>query len=233
MEMHVHAEGQLSCIEDGALRLQTKDGRWVVPKGRIIWIPARVRHAFAVVGESASWQLLLSRSMARLLPKEVCVLSVSPLLLASLEELILEQQRERSQKRIRALMAMIRCDLERAKPHPLGLQIPKDAGLRKATDSLLLAPADERGIDGWAKELGMSRRSFTRRFSEETGTSFAKWHRTLKLQRALESLAAGNSVSDVALELNESVSAFVAAFKKHYGSPPAQYVTSDHSAARP
>ncbi len=225
MGLHSHPEGQLSFIADGALRLTARGGAWIVPKGRIIWIPPKVRHAFSVSGVSTSWQVLLPAPLTQSLPKRVSILSVSPLLFAALESLIMEQAGQNCQTRIQHLMAVIRDDLERTEARPLGLQIPRSAALRKATDSLLLNPADTRSVGTWARQLGMSRRSFTRHFLRETGSSFAKWQRTLKLQEALEQLLKGHEVSHVALELEyTSVSAFVAAFRKHYGNSPGRFV---------
>jgi hypothetical protein len=160
MEMHIQAMGQLSYIADGAVRLRTHDGRWVVPKGRVIWIPAKVSHAFSVQGESSSWQVLLPPKLASLLPNQVCVLAASLLLFAALDVLIHEQAGATSRRKVRNLVAVIRDELRLARTEPLNLQLPRSLPLRKVTDALLANPAEKRGIDGWAKGVGCASPKF-------------------------------------------------------------------------
>ena len=223
MAMHSHPMGQLSYIADGAFRLRTNQGRWIVPKGRIVWVPAEVKHEFSVIGASSSWSALLEDDLTTPLPQTVCILQVSPLLFAALERLVGEQSRVQDSARARNLVAVIRDELTLAEPEYLGLALPRSPALRKVADALIAEPADKRGIDAWAKALGLSRRTFTRRFAEETGASLSQWRRTLKLQVAMELLGAGKSVSDVAFALQYgTVSAFVEVFRKHYGNPPGQ-----------
>ena len=226
MKMHSHDLGQLSYTAEGATRLTIHTGRWIVPKGRVVWIPAGIAHEFSVIGASSSWSAHLPEEYSGLLPQEVCVLGVTKLLFASLETLALEKKEHPAASgRIRNLEAVIRDELERASPEPLGLQFPRSLALRKVADKLLRNPTDKKGLDVWARETGASLRSFTRKFKEETGTSFAKWRQVLRLQTSMEMLSEGQSVSDVAFALDYgSVSAFVEAFRKHYGSPPGRLI---------
>jgi len=227
MKMHSHSRGQLSYIADGTMRLRINIGRWVVPKGRVVWVPAGIDHEFSVIGRSSSWAAFLPENLSKRLPNEVCVLGVSPLLFASLETLVREKKHAGRTQRIRNLEAVIRDELESAKPEALGLQLPRSVIIRRVVDELLHNPADKRGLEAWARETGVSLRSFTRRFREETGTSFAKWRQVLRLQTSMEMLMAGQSVSDVAFALDYgSVSAFVEAFRKYYGSPPGQLIAN-------
>ena len=86
-------------------------------------------------------------------------------------------------------------------------------------------PADSRTLDDWADYTGASKRTINRLFAQQTGMSFQSWRQQLKLQRSLELLAVGESVTRVALELGyESSSAFIAMFKRCLGTTPTQYL---------
>jgi AraC-like DNA-binding protein len=60
-----------------------------------------------------------------------------------------------------------------------------------------------------------------------TGLPFGHWRVLLRLQAALPALAAGEPVGNVARQVGyESVSAFVAAFRRQTGVTPAKYFHS-------
>ncbi|MGW9064929.1 helix-turn-helix domain-containing protein [Achromobacter animicus] len=63
-----------------------------------------------------------------------------------------------------------------------------------------------------------------RLFQTEVGLSFGRWRQRQRLLTALEQLAYGESVTNVALDVGyESASSFVAAFKAVFGTTPARY----------
>jgi AraC-like DNA-binding protein len=69
----------------------------------------------------------------------------------------------------------------------------------------------------------MSRRSFIRRFVEETGMGLAEWQRRLRLLVARQMLAEGMSVTQTAIALGyASASAFAAMVKRELGTTPAR-----------
>lgn len=71
---------------------------------------------------------------------------------------------------------------------------------------------------------GASPRTVERLFRAETGMSFGAWRQQLRLGRALELLARGDSVTAVAIESGYTgTSAFVAAFKASFGRTPGRY----------
>ena len=67
-------------------------------------------------------------------------------------------------------------------------------------------------------------RTLTRLFQRETGMSFVRWRQQLHIGLALQRLASGTSVTNVALDLGyESTSAFIAMFRRMLGTTPARY----------
>jgi len=73
----------------------------------------------------------------------------------------------------------------------------------------------------------MSRRSFTRLFRQETGTSFGDWRRQMRLVEALSLMESGQSITATAYDVGySSPSAFSAAFHRTFGISPSQYLGS-------
>jgi AraC-like DNA-binding protein len=80
-------------------------------------------------------------------------------------------------------------------------------------------------IDEWSTALGMSRRSFTRRFKRETGLSFVAWRQQACLLCAMPRLAGGEAVTSVALDMGyENPAAFTLMFRRVFGSSPLSYL---------
>jgi AraC-like DNA-binding protein len=100
-------------------------------------------------------------------------------------------------------------------------QHPKLAGLCR---EFLQAPRAHATIESWSKALNMSRRAFTRLFKKETGQSFASWRQQACLFAALPRLAAGQPVTQVALQSGyDSPAAFATMFKRLQGVAPSHY----------
>lgn len=75
-----------------------------------------------------------------------------------------------------------------------------------------------------ARGLGMSERSFRRRFRDDVGTSFTDWPLQRLVERAIDQLRRGDSVKFVAADLGyTSPSAFISMFKRITGTTPQRY----------
>jgi AraC-like DNA-binding protein len=225
---HVHDRGQFTLVESGISNLHTELGTWIVPPGRLSWVPAAVRHASGSRGPVKGWVVLAPVEFAKVLPARVCVLGASALMIASLERLT---RLKTTDARIRtALWRVIAAEVRDAQPEEFELPMPAKPAMRKALQSLLQAPSICDDLDALAARSRMSRRSFTRHFQAETGMSFANWKRTLIAHRAIERIAGGARVSSVAFESGyESVSAFIAMFRRKYGKSPLYFLNGNSS----
>jgi AraC-like DNA-binding protein len=220
---HAHDRGQFTCVLSGVISQETEAGIWVVPQQRLVWIPPGTVHAAQSKGPVEGWLVLAPTHYARQLPSRVCVLKTSALLLAALERLT--ELPGAGGPVADLLSQVILIELGQAEAEGLEIPLPRSARLRVIAVQLLEAPADGRRLEAWAQAAAMSTRSFTRHFEQETGVSFSEWRRRVIARRAIDLLSAGESVSTVALGLGyESVSAFIAMFKRLYGAPPAKFL---------
>ena len=94
-------------------------------------------------------------------------------------------------------------------------------------DKLLENPARNCNLDELAQQVGAITRTLERLFIKETGMTYSEWRNTLNLQEAIELLAQGKSVTEVAIELGyKGASAFIAMFKRKTGISPGNYLGS-------
>jgi AraC-like DNA-binding protein len=106
----------------------------------------------------------------------------------------------------------------------LHLPMPQDKRLAAMAAALADDPSLPDTIDDWADRIGMARRTLTRRFAAETGLSFAQWRQQARLLKAVELLSLKEPVTAVALTVGyTSVSAFIEAFRKHFGRTPSRF----------
>jgi AraC-like DNA-binding protein len=215
--MHSHTNCQLNYVNAGTMHLLSPRAAWVVPWKRIVWIPPDQPHSVRCEKLSGSWKVMIPRKYAKFLPKEISVLQTTSLLLSALGSLPETGQTIAPAKR-RLMIEVIKLELMSADREEFSVTLPKCARLQMVTDSLLRNPEDSRRIDDCAKVVGMSRRTFTRRFISETGSSFEEWRKSVLLGKALTLLAEGKSVSGISDDLGYAYpSAFIAAFKRRYG----------------
>src|SRR5882724_13082018 len=83
--LHFHDRDQLVYATRGVMTVRTREGTWVVPTHRAVWIPASVPHTITMSGTVAMRTLYLKPRLAGTLPRGCCVVQVSALL----KELIL------------------------------------------------------------------------------------------------------------------------------------------------
>uniref|UniRef100_A0AAN0MAH2 Helix-turn-helix domain-containing protein n=1 Tax=Yoonia rhodophyticola TaxID=3137370 RepID=A0AAN0MAH2_9RHOB len=107
---------------------------------------------------------------------------------------------------------------------PLSLPDVHDPQIRLVTEHLKDEPGDENEIAHWAAMAGMSERSFARKFRAATHMSFGEWRKQLKVVKAIEGLALGDSVSTIAYRLGYNTpSSFSTMFIKATGLSPSNY----------
>lgn len=222
---HSHPEDQLLFASKGVMTVRTKQGIWVVPPLRAVWIPANTPHSVAMSGPVSMRTLYFLPKLCRTLPVKCMVMNVSPLL----KELILHackfsklHKKALMEKRI---VEIIVDQLKAVESIPLQLPHPGDARAMRVTRALFASPGDSRTLEKLCKDCGASKRTIQRLFLEETKMSFGKWRQQLRLLHAMQVLASGEKVTAAALEAGyNSTSAFISMFRKQLGTTPARYL---------
>ena len=81
-----------------------------------------------------------------------------------------------------------------------------------------------RSVSLSSDRLGVTAKTIHRLFAKETGMTFGQWRQQARLLFALERLARGERIIDVAIDSGyASQSAFTAMFRKHFGMPPSAF----------
>lgn len=221
---HEHSRSQLLHPTTGVVIVTTQIGRWMVPPDHALWIPAGTRHAVDTIGAVEMQSAYVRLDAINELPAHLHVTGMTRLMRSLLDETVAigaEAHDARSNLIRSALLHEIPILPER----PLGLPIPRDQRLADLCRDFIALPSAQIEIDNWADHIGMSRRSFTRLFRQQTGLSLSAWRQQASVMAALPRLSAGEPVTMVAMDLGyDSIPAFTTMFSRVMGAPPKAYL---------
>jgi AraC-like DNA-binding protein len=168
--------------------------------------------------------IYLRARLVRRLPRECCVVNVSPLLQQLVVHLCTVGKLNRKSKTHTHLIDVLIDQLESVQAVPLQLPSPSDPRAARAAAALQRNPDNSRSLASACEQAGASKRTIERLFQQETRMSLGKWRQQLRLLRSLQLLAAGEKISHAALEAGyNSPSAFIAMFRKALGTTPRRY----------
>lgn len=222
---HRHRKAQLMYVISGVLTVQAAGGIWTVPPHCALWIPSGVPHAGRMAGHIKIASLYMEPALTAPIDRDCGILFVQPFL----RELILRFDSDTSladmdREREARLISVLLDELMAAPLEPIHLPMPNDRRLRRLTDSMIENPGLRFTIDEWGARVGASNRTLSRLFQRETGMSFIRWRQQLHIGLALQRLAHGELVTNIASDLGyESVSAFISLFRRMLGTTPARY----------
>ncbi|WP_249277385.1 helix-turn-helix transcriptional regulator [Pandoraea sp. PE-S2R-1] len=220
---HRHRRAQLLYAIEGVMIVAAPSGRWVVPPTRGVWLAAGLEHTVQMSGNVKMRTVFVEPDAAKL-PQASCVVDISPLVRELILAAIAIPLDYAPDSRDARLMRLLLDELTALPVLPLYLPWPRDARLARVCDRLVQTPADAATLDDWAREVSLSAKTFQRRFAAETGITFGRWRQQARLLQALEALAHGEKIVNVALDHGyASQSAFAAMFKRHFGVPPSAF----------
>ncbi|MFO0490720.1 MAG: AraC family transcriptional regulator [Curvibacter sp.] len=233
---HQLGMAQLIHASRGVIRVHAAAGYWVVPPQRAVWMPPNTPHR---VGSSWGYRLqtLYLEPRTQGLPKRPAVVPVTPLLeqlLAATAQLTTEGPlRGAAERLVRVLLDHLPTQLHECELAQLHLPEPTDPRLRRMTQAIHDDPADPRDLATLAADVGLSMRSALRGFLLETGLTPGDWRRQRRMLAAVELLAQGHSVTQVALEVGyQESSSFIAVFRRAFGQTPARWAEALAPGAR-
>lgn len=221
-EPHVHEQGQFVYIEEGVLSLRSDKGAWIVPKEHLGWIPKGKKHSALAMCDVKGWTILTDSRFNKILPLEICTIKATPLLMALLDRIV--HHENDSPQFHKKIMDLLLEEVKNIETEKLSIPLPLSPNLLLVARAVLDDLGCVKKLEEWAQLAGTSKRTFTRHFLMETGMTFDEWRKNAISMRAVELLAQGQQVSEVAFDLGyESVSAFIAMFKKHFGHTPMRF----------
>ena len=224
LDRHHHLRNQLLYAEKGVVAVSTSQGAWTAPPERAVWIPAGVPHSVRMVGQVSTRSVLIAADASPDFGDRCRVVAVSPLLRQLLVAAASIPPEYDEHGRDGLVMRLLVAEVAQAQVVRLSAPFPQSPELAAKCHAFLERPSVHDTIDGWAGDLGMGRRAFTRAFRRETGMSFAEWRQQASLLAALPRLAAGEPVTAVALDLGyDSPAAFATMFRRLAGVPPSRY----------
>ncbi|MDG3580181.1 helix-turn-helix transcriptional regulator [Rhizobium sp. YJ-22] len=221
---HSHQEAQLLYAVSGVVSIKTDVGSWVVPPSRAVWLPPRLEHETTSRAGVQFRSLLIETGGLQGLPEECMVVEITPLL----RELILKLAdlaiTPGSRERTDAVVQLLLMELSFQPAQSLNLPMPRRPDLVRLCAKMREDLTEATSVEAAAAMLHISRATFMRLFKRETGMSFGHWRQQARMLDALELLADGRSILDVALECGySSPSAFSAMFRRTLGRPPSAY----------
>lgn len=220
VEPHFHTDNQIIYPSSGVLTVTTRAGICVVPPRRALWLPVGQPHAHQAWGGAQICAVLLPPDVNPLKLDQPTLLTVSPLM----REVLLALTAPASDLRVDHLRAVLFDELEPTDKDPVLLPEPRDDRLRAIAALLHENPADDRSLAEFGRTVGAGERTLSRLFQVELGMGFPQWRGQLRLLHAAIGLLGGQSVQRVAYECGySSPSAFVAAFRRAFGTTPGQY----------
>ncbi|MYM54410.1 AraC family transcriptional regulator [Thalassovita mangrovi] len=226
VQPHAHPRAQLALCFDGVMRLEVGDDTWFIPDRHGIWIPSGLRHQLTV-GSAIELQnfYLHPRYAARSgLPDRPTVVRATPLLRGIARRLAPGAGERLSPAQRRRLGWVALDEMTQLERPDLRLPGGRDPRLVAVMDHLLAHPEDAQGLARLAELAGSSERTLSRLFPAETGLSWRDWRDRMRFMLALEGLQMGQGSTVLAARLGySSPSAFVAAFRRHFGMTPSEW----------
>jgi AraC-like DNA-binding protein/mannose-6-phosphate isomerase-like protein (cupin superfamily) len=221
---HRHRRGQLIYAKLGVMHVTTREGIWIVPPQRALWIPLGMEHEIRMEGRVAVRMLYLDHSSSALFGSHCKVLSVSALL----RELILaavKAHAEKRRERIALLAPLMLHELQEANEEALHIPAPSDPRLKNVCQRLLSGTAGTDTLEQLAAHAGASSRTLARLFESELQMSFVHWRQQVRLARALSQISQGHAIKSVARDAGYATcSAFSSMFHRVLGLTPTHYM---------
>ena len=234
-DLHVHPDwGELLFVATGSIVLCSETGNFLGQGYRATWVPPGVQHEWYLPEASWNRSLFFHASLFEDSPRfrQCHGLEMSPLLrelLFAVDDLKPDFTTEEGKRFALVLMDRLKASKEVGGP----LLMPSEHRLVELCAAALAAPDAPICMADWSRHLGMSEKTLARLFIRQTGQTFGRWLQIMRLQHAMTEIEQGQSVTAVALDCGyNSVSAFISAFKKHFGSTPGAIAKRRHERER-
>ena len=222
-EWHEHDGGQFYWLTSGIMVVETEQAQWTVTPGSVGWFPAGLRHRAQVPGQLSGTSLYLHASTGAGLPLTPGIYGTDSFIQALLERLCAGPRPGFPADYSPSLLSLLAAEITNAVELPLQLLLPTDRRARNVADQLLAHSDSPLTQTQLAQRWGLSVRSLSRLFREQTGLSFCQWRQQAKVVTSLQWVLAGEPIAEVAARSGyANVSAFIEVFRERFGRTPGQ-----------
>jgi AraC-like DNA-binding protein len=221
----------LLCASAGALRLEAQGQAWLLPPARAALIEADRPIRVSIPQPVTTASVLFDTGFAPAPPAPLTVFDLTPLARALVSECGAWGDREEPltgyAETLFAALAAVTWRLAE-QPSPVVVPAGRSAELRRALELTEARLGGAVRFEDVAGKVGLAPRSLARRFQEETGMTWRAVLRRMRVLRAIEELAAGDTpITTIAFLVGyTSLSAFNAAFQELTGRTPTEYRAS-------
>jgi AraC-like DNA-binding protein/quercetin dioxygenase-like cupin family protein len=226
---HMHREAQLVFAAKGVMQVQTPRGVWLVPPERAVWVPPRLEHSIDVMSDiemrtvyfQPHW---LAQQTTRTEISSEFVVRVGALMREAILAMF-DPQCDATRKVTLAQLVIM--DLRDAGDASTFMPMPTHPKARQIANIILSDPAADRDLESLAAEAGISGRTLTRLFPEQTKLTLKSWKQRARVIAAIERLGQpGVSIKQVAATLGfSSTAAFSFAFRDVTGETPTAFLS--------
>lgn len=224
IEPHRHAKHQLIYAIEGVMVVHTAASQWTVPPSRGIWMPSGQVHSIRCVGLVKMRSVFVRPDKFPQLPSEPRAVSISALLSELIKSSVAIRAPYDPDSREARIMRLILDELTLLPTLPLQLPQPADRRIGTICAALQDDPGDGSTLADWSERLNLDEKTIQRLFRKETGMTFGRWRQQARLLLALERIAVGERIIDVAGALGyDSPSAFASMFKRQFGTTPSHF----------
>ncbi|WLG37103.1 AraC family transcriptional regulator [Pseudomonas rhodesiae] len=223
---HSHEKHQLLYATEGVMVVRSAHNQWTVPPHRGFWMPSGHVHSLRCVGALKMRSVFVRPGSFPNLPSETKAVSISALLSELIKASVSLKPPYAEDSRDARIMHLILDELALLPALPLSLPQPADSRIQQICAAWRHDPGDASTVADWSARLALDQKTIQRLFRKDTGMTFGQWRQQARLLLALERIALGEKIIDVALTLGyDSPSAFTSMFKKQFGKTPSQFFT--------
>ena len=220
-DRHTHPWAQLSYALQGVIKVTTETGRYVAPPQCAVWIPAGIPHGVECADDTVIRSLYIRQEAIPLDHTRCRVLAVRPLLRELIRAFSTFPAEYEELGREGRLAQVLLDELVDAPDLDLMLPWPQDSRLQNICRHLQDHPDIRKDLCEFAETMGVSEKTLSRLFTNETGLTFRRWRQRARLLSSMTLLERGDRITDVALACGyQSMSAFIAAFRMQIGVSP-------------
>jgi AraC-like DNA-binding protein len=221
---HAHEWHQLIYVSAGLMSVATAAGSWIAPASWAIWVPAGIRHGIRFVVDSAFRTAYFRPDWSDDYPTGCTVVSVSALLRELILRTIKTGKLDRRHPLETAIAELIVSELQVSGARSLSLKQPTGEAMCRAAMLMTNRDPQAASVSSLARAVGAGTRTFERQFFAETGMTPGRWRQHQAMLTGLELLAGGTAIKSVAAQSGyRTASAFIAAFRKIFGTTPGNY----------